>query len=368
MGFTSELFPAFSENNIPVVFSSDDNYAPYLGVTLQSIVMNADKAHNYDIVILDGGICQHHKNLIAMIIAGKSNFSVRYVDILSYLEPYKDLLYVSNHASAANYFRLFIPDIFSNFSKVLYLGCDLVVLCDVADLYKISLKGKIIGAVQDFMGYYQTDGWPEYLEHTLRIVEPAYYFNSGVLLCDIKQMIKKNFMPICLDKLKEIKKPRLWDQDILNAVYHGKICYLDYKFNSMWHWPRHPRIQLIFPPKIIEKIFKASENPLIIHYTSQTKPWNNPHFHLAEHFWHYARQSPFYEEILFRNLKVKVESLQVDLSPERAALRLTADKIKYWRYKLLSKITFGKKRKKYKRKCNELKGRLKMAKDFLKGK
>lgn len=46
----------------------------------------------------------------------------------------------------------------------------------------------------------------------------------------------------------------------------------------------------------------------------------------------------------------------------------TQNKFKYWKYKLLSNITFGKKRKKYKQKRKDLKSRLKQVRRFLKGK
>ena len=46
MDFTPELFPAFPENNIPVVFSSDDNYAPYLSVVIESLINNRSSDKN----------------------------------------------------------------------------------------------------------------------------------------------------------------------------------------------------------------------------------------------------------------------------------------------------------------------------------
>mgnify|MGYP000181624190 CR=1 FL=1 len=49
------------------------------------------------------------------------------------------------------------------------------------------------------------------------------------------------------------------------------------------------------------------------------------------------------------------------------ALNLGRNKLKYWRYKLLSKITFGKKRKKYKEKRKKVKTLIKQTKQFLKG-
>ena len=44
--------PAFDKNNIPVVFATDNNFVPYLGVTIKSLVENSSEENNYDIVIL----------------------------------------------------------------------------------------------------------------------------------------------------------------------------------------------------------------------------------------------------------------------------------------------------------------------------
>ena len=43
--------PAFANENIPVVFSSDNGYALYLGVCIRSLIANSSSNHNYDIVI-----------------------------------------------------------------------------------------------------------------------------------------------------------------------------------------------------------------------------------------------------------------------------------------------------------------------------
>jgi hypothetical protein len=32
------------------------------------------------------------------------------------------------------------------------------------------------------------------------------------------------------------------------------------------------------------------------------KPWKNPSCELAEYFWQYARKTPFYEEIIYKNI------------------------------------------------------------------
>lgn len=80
--------------------------------------------------------------------------------------------------------------------------------------------------------------------------------------------------------------------------------------------------------------------------------------------------TPFYEEILFKNLNSRNRNANnaIDLTLVRETANYLKNKITYWRYRLLSKITFGKKRRKYKQKRKELKTRLKQVRAFLKGK
>lgn len=83
--------------------------------------------------------------------------------------------------------------------------------------------------------------------------------------------------------------------------------------------------------------------------------------------------TPFYEEILFKNQNCQSCNTNnaikaIDLTIVRETANYLKNKIRYWRYRLLSKITFGKKRRKYKQKRKELKARLKQVRAFLKGK
>ena len=49
---------------IPVILASDDKYAPYLCVTLYSILANSNKNDFYDLNILDNGISEKNKKRI----------------------------------------------------------------------------------------------------------------------------------------------------------------------------------------------------------------------------------------------------------------------------------------------------------------
>ena len=55
-------------NNIPVIFASDENYAPYLGITLKSATDKFSDDYNYDIIILENNIGDENKKRILKIL------------------------------------------------------------------------------------------------------------------------------------------------------------------------------------------------------------------------------------------------------------------------------------------------------------
>ena len=56
-----DIRPAFAERNIPVAFSTDANYLPYVAVTINSLVANTTSG-NLDVFILHSGIPQKKRS------------------------------------------------------------------------------------------------------------------------------------------------------------------------------------------------------------------------------------------------------------------------------------------------------------------
>ena len=45
-----------NKQTIPIFFSSDDNYVPFLAVAINSLIENASKDYNYEIIVLNSGL------------------------------------------------------------------------------------------------------------------------------------------------------------------------------------------------------------------------------------------------------------------------------------------------------------------------
>ena len=358
-------------SDIPIVFATDNNYAPYLGVAIKSLVEHASKQNSYRIFVLNECLNSIIKNKLELLQT--NNVKIYFIDISNYLKQHKDILFIRDHFSLAIYNRLFIPIIFKNFEKIVYCDCDAVFLDDVANIYNIDIRGYMLGAVKDTEVcreiYCEHDG---YFTDTLKIDQPLNYFNSGILSMNIKLLKDCNFVENVLGILKGLNSPRFPDQDVLNIFCEGQVKFFDGSWNVENHlkiWRKNLINELPYP--IYLKYEKNLREAKFLHYTGALKPWQDPCCYNAYIWWHYARMTPFYEEILYKNFPQLLQQHTAPVISKEMfgeALNYIKNKHKYWRYKILSKVTFGEKRKRYKQKRKNLKARLKEVRRFLKGK
>ncbi len=87
------------------------------------------KDYNYDIVILEDKIKDKSKKLLLEQVKDFKNVSVRFIDISEYFNRHKDIKFYSpkiiSYITRSMYNRLFIPEIFDNYEKVIYLDTEI---------------------------------------------------------------------------------------------------------------------------------------------------------------------------------------------------------------------------------------------------
>lgn len=338
---------------VPVIFATDNGYIPFLAVALVSLIQSTTEDRHYHIYVICKGMSQKDISMLSSLTREKKHISLEFVDIRPYLEQYADCFYIDgiSHISAGAYYRFFIPKIFAGtYDKAIYLDCDLVVLDDIAKLYDLDLGSNLLAATRDYGGLF----WHKMgqsISTTLKLRHPLDYFNSGVLGINIRQFEKEGTFDALFSCLKEIKTPLCHDQDILNIVCDGRVLFLPEAWNCKCHVGRHLDIlQEKMNQDEYQSFLEERSIPKIVHFTSDKKPWNQrdleEHFHL---FWQFARQSPYYETILSRFIQScqKANTTKNDIS-----------RMKLWKYRILSRLTFGATREHYKRKKKNLKDQL----------
>ena len=266
-------------DEIPVFFSTDDNYIPFLDVALASMIENASKEYEYRIVVLNTGL--DPENVAKIKQRERAGFKIDFVDMSEELGHIMARFKNVYHFSIVTYYRLFIASMFPNCDKIVYLDCDLVVLGDISELYHTDLGDAVFAAApEQFVR--NTHEFRVYAEKALG-VDPDGYVNAGVLLLSLEQFrrneIEKKFVELLTGYDFDLLDP---DQAYLNYLCDGKICVLP---NG---WNKEPM------PLPCE----GKKN--IVHYALYKKPWQYDDVIDGGYFWHYAKTSPFYDEILRR--------------------------------------------------------------------
>lgn len=269
---------AQNSREIPIFFAVDDGYCPFLAVAIQSLLDNASAANRYLIKILHTDISQENKRKITKY--ERSNVDIEFVDLNYYIQKIKDKLYTRDYYSKTTYFRLFLPNLYPQYDKVLYLDSDIVILDDIADLYNIDMGDNLVAGAPDdviqFNKIFQT-----YVEKVVGVADYHNYFNAGILLMNLDQLRKFKFQEKFIYSLDKIKFSVAQDQDYLNRLCKGRVKLIDRVWNRM--------------PIPDAKI--KTEDVKLVHYNLAFKPWHFEDILYKEFFWMYAQETEYFEQI-----------------------------------------------------------------------
>lgn len=284
---TDTEIPAGFESVVPVVLACNENYAPYAGVTIQSVLENASSGRFYRVYVLHAGLTDDMVRLLESIRAPQ--LTVRCLNVKALVESKVVELQVSGYFSKEAYFRLLIPEVLSIYSQVIYLDCDIVVNRDIADILPPDMGDNLFGAVRDRHGLDTSKHITEQL-----CVKEENYFNTGVLVINVGRWNAEKTTEKCFAFIKTARPDQLRfvDQDVLNVVCVDRVLYLDDAWNYCWY--------LVLWPKPLHRSFieQMGENFYVLHFASSLKPWSNPELPLSHYFWEYAKNSVFFERIV----------------------------------------------------------------------
>lgn len=286
--------------SIPIVLAANNKFAPYMSIFIKSLALN-NINNKIDIFVLHQDITADTKNRIIKDNP-YSNIKIKFIDVKTYFANFK--LYIDQHLSLETYFRLVIQNIFKDYSKVLYLDSDMIVLQDIRELYEMDMQDMAIAGVKDieYAGACKTRIEPvKYAKDVLKLDNEYDYIQAGVLIFNLDKMRKL----YSVEELLKIASSYKWkhhDQDVLNFAYRGNIKHIPQEWNVMMNWEKKniSRMDILkkAPLSLYEEYTKARQNPKIVHFAGYQKPWNEESCDYAEFFWEYARKSIYYEYLL----------------------------------------------------------------------
>lgn len=282
-------------NSLNVIYSSDDNYAQHMGVSIFSLLdKNTDDFENINIYIIDNHITEKNKSNLKQIIKKYNNANLFWIDFDSYITQLK--LNMLWEISISSYARLFISSMLDDdIDRVLYLDCDMIINDSLIELWQYNLNGKVIGAVQDPV-----------CDSTKKAVGLNFsdkYFNSGMLLIDVTLWRKLNIEDKITEFLEEHNGQVIHhDQGVLNGVLRGNVEFVPLKYNVMTiqyfmnreQWLKYFDNNAEYYSR--EEYDLSKSSPVIIHFTPSltTRPWVRSCKHpLKNKYWDYIASSPW---------------------------------------------------------------------------
>lgn len=274
---------------INIVLCSDNNYAQHIAVVMASIMANT-KAQVCFFVINDN--ISQEKIIKLKSTADRFNTVIEFIDVPK--EKFTNV-YLSGHVSKAAYFRLALADIMpDDIEKVIYLDVDLLVYDDIKKLWQNDIKEYALAAVPDF-GIMASNRLCRQKKEVIGLPKGKAYFNSGVLLINLKKWRQENYTKQILEIINENQFPH-HDQDALNKIFMEDWLQIDLRWNII------PPVFNLFTKILLNKTFRnqainAKRNPGIIHYSGRYKPWEfSYHQDFNDMYYKYLKQTAFADE------------------------------------------------------------------------
>ncbi len=363
------ITPFFDNNYVAISAASSNEYAGVLSVWLQSIKNHSSPNYNYDIVILEDDISDDNKEILKSFFETKPNLSLRFFNP-SILYEGLNMKVTYKYVNKVSFYRVGCPIYFKRYDRLITTDLDLIFNEDPAKLYYLDMHNSLILSVLEPIwsrwvnchvkknGILVTD----YGRNRLNLKDLHRYYNTGVALLDINRINLLKLAETCLEKMKSDTPYIFLDQDILNEVYRDYFGVLPYK----WNYAVIENIYIETADSFFRDYCSVNE-PCIIHFLSENKPWKSTKGRLAFKWWNLARESPYYEYFLQNLCRKDGESLSKSIYSRIAnVITYSKNRRKVLFYSILLWFVYGEKRKKIIERKNKAYTKILMVKELIK--
>ena len=286
-----------------VVFASDNNYVPFLGVAIVSLIKNnQDDFEKINIFILDDEISSKNKKRLKKLVNNPNH-------ILTFIKTKNlDDLKVnvvgldrdSNMDSFTTYSRLFMASLLpKDIDKIIYLDCDALIVDSFKELWNTNISDYYCGAV--------LDGVCTAIKNYLGFKLNDDFINAGFLLINLKKWRENNMEEKFIQFMVENhNKYYQHDQGILNNVFKNQFLILNPKYNLQSYFQT---LDYDLAKKYLgmkgeyyseEIVNPARKNPIVLHFWGSNfdRPWFNKKHTYRDLYVKYCEMADFREELI----------------------------------------------------------------------
>lgn len=276
--------------SVTVVMAADQNFVAPLAATIRSILDHVDQRRDYELVVLDGGICEADRARLRSMTNGYKA-SVRFVDMKGF--ALSDAYTGGREITNATYYRLLISELVDA-PKCVYTDVDVVYTTDIAKMYDTDITGFVAGVCHEADGYVMyrqgigdvREYWDE------NRFDPSTFFYSGGMVMDLDLMRALGLSKTMADTAMS----RDWerhDLDVLNVCLRGMVKFVDQRWVVMRS--EFECAELVGDP-IYDAYLRSVADPWQVHFGGDRKPWAFPGIWKGALFWDAVLRTPFAHE------------------------------------------------------------------------
>ena len=289
---------------VNLVLITDNGFAVLTGVAIYSLKRNSNPDYHYKVNVLCSDVDECHVRRLKELSSENFEINVLYVDGSRFSEYSKGYLHVSTTAL----FKFDLANIFENEDKILYVDGDVLIQSDLVDLYNTDISGVYAGVTVDYGGL----TWPSDFKKRLK-TRHRYYFNSGMMLLNLKKMREDGIPAKLLDyRLNGIN--HYMDQDAFNIVLREKVKYLSLNNNfviTAWRDFDESVLTGFFGLEKRDRKIDYLKEAGVVHFASPDKPSKYIDTPYANVWYSYFCDSPFGDVEIERGYLKKIKPSHV---------------------------------------------------------
>lgn len=284
---------------IPIVFSTDNNYVIPTGVAILSLLESAKPSTVYRIFILiNDDVTEESKNQLRTQVSYFPKHTVEFIKVGRVFENSFEI----RNISTATYSRLLIPWLIPQYDKIIFSDVDVIFRIDLTDVYNIDMENKYVAGVLAYGFRFNRKIVKHLTENKLN---PNEYIQAGFLVINAQLQREQDLRVRYLEESS--KKYLFQDMDIINIVCQGYTSILSQAYciagpDYSKLLSNNPQDHAIYKDKdflpkeqnnmLAVNNYKRGKN-CILHYAGK-KPWNDFTYAWKE-WWNTYQRSIFYD-------------------------------------------------------------------------
>lgn len=247
---------------VDIALITDANYMDFTRVAINSAKQTKCPNSVYRFYVMTVDVSD--SDVKALEALAGENVSIRILP-----QDEANLFYIRDtHVSKASLLKYYIAEALPELDKVLYLDSDVLVLHDLNKIFRNDVSDVYLAAVKDPSWFFENTHVLE-----LNLEERGFYFNTGVLLMNLKKFRDDDL----LAKLEDFTNNNFrtyMDQDAYNVVVGKEVALLPFEDNVMNFFFEHVDLETLanFYGRRWQNLEEVFANATVLHFASSKKP------------------------------------------------------------------------------------------------